>query len=726
MPDRQGRKMSWIESLEPRVCLSAATFLPVTVYHTVPNPRDTTVADFNGDGHPDIAAVIPVNDLVAVLLNDGNGTFAKPRYVHIGFPRAVAAGDFSHDGHADLAVTTNDGTNVAVEVFKGNGDGTFALPPQRYNLPGGGQSILAADLTGSGFLDLVVATHARVAVLMNLGNGTFAKPVFYASGNDSPTQLAVADFNHDGLPDIAVARGSTGMVSILLNNKNAPGTFGPPSFYPAGGNPLGLTVGDFNHDGNLDLAVVSSGFQVNSVQILLGNGDGTFRPRAQYAGPNFADAITAADFSGNGNLDLAVGNFTGPLRLFPGNGDGTFANPVVIPGAPWTEFLTTADLNGDGRPDLIATPNGGVRVILSGGGTVTPPPAGSGSDQTIGGGGPRSIQFFAPDGTKAQVSLKGPGAATLHFSSASTIEIPSGRGTRQVEALALSSITATGTTAATTLSVSTSGGANSLTFGPITTDGALAALNAPSTNLIGNLSIPGGARQLSLLSANNGSISIGGGASPVISLGQTNNETIASGAPITAMRVALDMGVTLTAPSIGMLSVGRSLHDSTITLTGAFSPAAFDLGALSVNRGMSNVTIRSSGNIGSVATLNLSNSDIYAGIGPLAAGQTLPAAPGDFVAPAMIRSVTLGALAPSFANSVIAAANEGNLNLGTIQTANGGLPFGLAAHQISALTGVVLTSRKSFRVVRITSTSAATAALAARGINPQDFVVRIV
>lgn len=720
--------MNWIESLEPRICLSAATFLPVTVYHTEPNPRDTAVADFNGDGHPDIAAAIPVNDLVAVLLNNGDGTFARPRYLHIGFPRSVAAGDFSHDGHADLAVTTNDGTNVAVDVFKGNGDGTFALPPQRYHLPGGGQSILAADLTGSGFLDLIVATHARVAVLMNLGNGTFAKPVFYASGNDSPTQLAIGDFNHDGLPDIAVARGSTGMVSILLNNKNAPGTFGAPSFFPAGGNPLSLTVGDFNHDGNLDLAVVSSGFQVNSVQVLLGNGDGTFRPRATYGGPNFADAIAAADFSGNGNLDLAVGNFTGPLRLYPGNGDGTFATPVVVPGGPWTEFLSTADLNGDGKPDLIATPNGGVRVILNAGGVVAPPPAGGASDQTIGGGGPHSIQFFAPDGTKAQVSLKGPGAATLHFSSTSMIQIPFGRGTRQVEALQLSSIVATGTTAATTLSISTSGGANSLAFGPITTDGALAALDAPSTNLTGNLSIPGGVRQVSLLSANNGSISLGGGASPVISLGQTNNETITSGAPISSMRVALDMDVTMTATAIGTLTVGRSLHDSTLTLTGGFSPAALDLGALSAARGITNVTIRSSGNIGSVVALNLINSDIYAGVGPLAAGQTLPSAPSDFIAPAMIRSATLGSgsRVPSFANSVIAAAMEGNLNLGTIQTANGGVPFGVAAHQILALAGTDLASRRSFRLVRVASTSAATAALAARGINPQDFVVRIV
>ena len=719
--------MSWIESLEPRVCLSAASFLPVTVYHTVPNPRDTTVADFNGDGHPDIAAAIPVNDLVAILLNNGDGTFARPHYLHVGFARAIAAGDFSHDGHMDLAVTANDGTNAVIDVFKGNGDGTFALPPQRYQLPGGGQSIVAADVNGDGFPDLVVATHARVAVLINQGNGTFAKPVFYASGNDTPSQIAVADFNRDGLPDIAVARGSTGMVSLLLNNKNAPGTFGPPAFFPAGGNPLGLTVGDFNHDGNPDLAVVNSGFQVNSVQVLLGNGDGTFRPRESYGGPSFADAITSADFSGNGNLDLAVGNFTGPLRLFPGNGDGTFATPVVIPGAPWTEFLTAADLTGDGRPDLIATPNGGVRIILNSTGMVTPLPAGGASDQTIGSGGPHAFQFYAPDGTKALISLKGPGAATLHFSSASTIQIPSGRGTRQVQALRLSSIAATGTTAATTLSISATLGANSLTFGPITTDGALASLDAPSTNLTGTLSIPGGVRQVSLLSANNGSISIGSGQSPTLSLGQTNNERITSAAPIAAMRVQLDTGVTLTAPSIGTLSVGGSLHDSTITLTSPFNPAAFDLNSLSVARGISNVTIRSTGNVNSVVAMNLSNCDLYAGVGPLVAGQVLPASSGDFLAPAMIRSVTLGrgSRLPSFANSVIAAATEGNLNLGTIQTANGGVPFGLAAHDIAALAGADLTSRKSFRITRIASTSAAAAALAARGINPQDFVIRI-
>ena len=720
--------MSRFESLESRVLLSAATFLPVTIYRTVPNPRATVVADFNGDGHPDIAAAISANDLVAVLLNNADGTFTRAPYLHVGFPRAVAAADFARNGREDLVVTSNNGTNAIVDVFSGNGNGTFALPPQRYTLFGGGQSVAAVDLNGDGFPDIVVTTHARVAVLINQGNGTFAKPVYYASGNDHPSQLVVADFNKDGLPDLAVARGSTSAVSILLNNKNAPGTFGPPASYPAGGNPLGLTVGDFNHDGNLDLATVSSGFQVDALHVLLGNGDGTFRPEVPYSGPNFADAVATADFNGDGIPDLLVGNFTGPLRLYQGNGDGTFAPPVVVEGAPETEFLSVADLNADGRPDIIATPNGGVRVILNSTGTMTPAPPSGASDVTIGAGGTRSLAFFAPDGTKAQVSLQGPGAATLHFSSTTTIQIPSGRTTRPVTAMQLSSITATATTAASSLSIATSGGAHSLTFGSITTGGAFNSINAPSTNLTGTVSMPGGARQVSLQSANNGSITVGAGQPVRLALGQSNNETISSAAPIAALQVRLDLGAAVTAPSIRMLSVGGSLHDSTFMLTAPFAPGAFDLVALSAARGMVDVTVRSSGSINSIAAMDIIDSTIYAGIGPLAPGQQLPAAASDLVAPATIRAVRVGRKTnlPSFSNSVIAAGVEGNLDLGTIQMANGGRAFGPAAHSISVLLGTDLTTRRSFRLSGITSSPVAAAALAAKGINPQDFVVRIV
>ena len=640
-------------------------------------------------------------------------------------PTAVAAADFNHDGKMDLAVLGPDTTasGGTVDIFLGNGNGTFARPPMHYHLFSGGPRIIATDVNGDGWADLIVTTTNRVAVLINRQDGTFAKPVYYSTGNEHPSDLAIGDFNNDGVTDLAIANGRSGNVSVLLGNKNVPGTFGPPSFFPTGGNPVGVTVGDFNHDGNLDLAVINSQFQGNTLAVLLGDGDGTFHPPAFYAGANFSDAVVAGNFSNGPNLDLITGSFDGPLKLYAGNGDGTFATPVDIPGGQFTQQIVTADLNGDGLPDLIVTPYHNVRVLLNSTGSITPPPPSNGLDKTIGAGGTRSYSFYTPEGTFTTITLSGPGSAVLRFASSSTISIPNGRGTRRVTALILSGIAATGTSAATSMSITTAGGSRTVTFDSITTDGAFGSIQAPRANLTGPLSIPGGARQISLLSANNGTITLGAGTRPSLSLQQMNNETINSAVPINQISVRLDAGVALTAPSLTAFSVGGSLLNSTIHLTAT----GLDLTKLLVGRGITSSSILTAGGIGSVEAGNMLNSSIDADVA-LLAGESLPSSATEFTASASIQSVSLriDTRQPSFANSTIVAFQEGTMKLGTIQTANGGTPFGLGAHFIRILTGTDLSTHRAFTLSKITSTAAALSALAAQHINPQDFNVSIV
>lgn len=699
--------------------MSVATFAPAVRFQTEPFTRLFVTADFNNDGRPDIAAVNTAGNFVTTLLNDGSGTFTRTPRLGVNVPRALAAADFNHDGKVDLAVSSNDGTNPVLDVFAGLGNGTFATPPTHYRMISGASYMIAADLNGDGYADLVTVNRSRIGVRINLGDGTFASPSYYDVGGQQPTFVAAADMNNDGVPDLVVARGATASVTVLLGNRTAPGTFGPPMIFPAGINPLSLTVGDFNHDGNEDVAVVGSGFRTAAVSVLLGNGDGTLRPRGFYDGPNFSDAIVSGDFSGDGNLDLAVGSFVSSLRLYPGNGDGTFGPAVTLGGAQYTEFLQTADFNGDGKLDIAASP-GVIKVLLNTTGVIAPPSPSS-LDQTIGAGASGSFTFTAPDGTQSTVSLTGPGVATLQFVAGTSPAHPEG--------LSLAGIAASGTTAATTLAIVNHAGSRTISVGSVTTDGAFKSIDLSGTNLTGILSVPGGTRSISLLSANNGSITLGGapGSVTTLLLGQSNNEAIASPGTFDRLQVRLDAGITLTAAAVATMSVGGELHDSVLTFTAPAVNGAMALRSLTAQKGMLNTVIRSAGSIGAVNSSFVINSSIYAGVGPLPPGQGLPSTAADFVAPAEIGLVTLGRSPrlPSFSNSVIAASLLGNLNLGTIPTSNGGTPFGLAGRSVRSVAGTDLTTHRDFRLVNLSSPQVLASQLAAKGLNLQDFTVRL-
>lgn len=265
-------------------------------------------------------------------------------------PQAVAVADFNHDGKMDVATITFGDTGQAA-ILLGNGNGTFQ-PAVYYEVDSRDESlswITAADFNGDGNADLAVAdeTGQNISILLGNGDGTFQNPVEYSTTAPyHPTFVAAGDFNNDGRPDLVIADGS--YVSVMLGNGD--GTFRQPIdttiFKPTGS----FALGDFDHDGNLDVAV-PTGPGTIGLGILLGNGDGTFRQGAQYSATS-AESVAAGDFNGDGNLDLAVAEGGFPVEILLGNGDGTFqygatyqsSSPVAI---------TAADVNGDGKLDLL-------------------------------------------------------------------------------------------------------------------------------------------------------------------------------------------------------------------------------------------------------------------------------------------------------------------------------------------------------------------------------------
>jgi hypothetical protein len=311
--------------------------------------------DFNHDGILDLIALNPGNQTISLLLGGKGGKFVAARDYEVqAQPRALAAGDFNEDGVMDIVVADN--VPFAVNVLLGNKGGGFAAPVS-YTISSGSQQtydVVTADLNGDHHLDLVAVGTATngLAVLLGNGDGTFKPPVTYPV--TGAFAVVVGDFNGDGIPDLATDNLEQNSVSILLGKGD--GTFNPPVTISLGNNdPYWITSGDFNGDGKLDLVVVNAG-NPGTVGILLGNGDGTFQP--MLVGPNvgaYPIFVTAADLNGDGKLDLVVTDqpeAADNVQVVLGNGDGTFQPAVAYTGGHAPQSAAVADFNGDGLPDI--------------------------------------------------------------------------------------------------------------------------------------------------------------------------------------------------------------------------------------------------------------------------------------------------------------------------------------------------------------------------------------
>ena len=346
-------------------------------YGTGSTPSCVVVGDFNLDGKVDLAVANQGSNTVSVLLGNGDGTFGAAQTYSVGAqPTSIAVADFNGDGKPDLAVA-NLGDD-SVSILLGRGDGTF-LPAQSLSASSGPVSLVAGDFNGDGKVDLAVAkAHTdNVAIRLGNGDGTFQPETNYGAGSQ-PSSIAVGDFNADGHADLAVANKLSNDVSILLGRGD--GTFQAAVSYQVGVSylpygPLAVAVGDFNGDGIPDLAVADSDiYWGNAVSLLTGNGDGTFQLARRYSAGIVPSAIVAADFNGDGNVDLAAvdegypsDSGAGVTVLF-GTGNGEFQSPLQSPyvAGRFPVAATAADFNGDGRVDLVVANSGDntVSVLL--------------------------------------------------------------------------------------------------------------------------------------------------------------------------------------------------------------------------------------------------------------------------------------------------------------------------------------------------------------------------
>ena len=500
------RAMALISFLWTLHLSGQVNFQSAVKYQVGSNPVATGAADFNGDGKLDLAVLNAGSNDISILLGNGDGTFQAARNFNLGnsapsVPVSISSGDFNGDGKPDVAVFLPANTNSPtgeVRILMGNGDGTLqSSVTTTLNLPPGASvggsgvppvfpAVAIADVNGDKKADLLVnlfdsndPTNTNLNVLLGNGDGTFASPRLVASG--LKFRIALADFNQDGKPDLAVPM--AGGAQILLGHGD--GTFQPGSTIALsnGFDGTGVWIADLNGNAKLDLIVGSAFSTCNAAgctdeehlsaflaqaasfasEQMIAQGSG-----AKWCGfvcgnvsvNNIYD-VSPGDFDGDGVPDLLdrrilaqcvaglCGIASSALEVRIGNGDGTFSpndaalDPTQVLADPGP-LLVAQDLNGDQLPDLVvpnsAAPNE-IAVLLNAvsGFFLRPTPA----SQTVqpGGSATFTINVGQQNGFSNPVQVACSAPAGIECSLSASSVTPANSVTMTITASAVSSST---------------------------------------------------------------------------------------------------------------------------------------------------------------------------------------------------------------------------------------------------------------------------------------------
>ncbi len=350
------------------ISIPPITFAPKVDYPVGTSPREVEVADFNGDGHLDIATSNSGSSSISVLYGTGTGCFGTAQ----NFPGdpyilGLAVGDLNGDGKPDL-VGANRFPSNTISVFINSGTGF--LPKVDYASGGGDITLTIRDINNDNSPDLLAVDddqpNGDIAIFINTGLGTFNPKVEIAT-DYFPYFVDAGDVDHDGLVDMVVANPFSNTITVY---KNSGSGFTAQTPFNTGYFTNYVIFSDLNKDTFPDIVCANAGVG-NSIGIFINDGLGNYS--AMTALPTLAsggtpNGLSATDFNNDGNVDIvAISPASAKASVFLGDGTGAFATAQLFTAGNNSFDVTVGDVDEDGVPDIISANYGGnsVSVLLT-------------------------------------------------------------------------------------------------------------------------------------------------------------------------------------------------------------------------------------------------------------------------------------------------------------------------------------------------------------------------
>jgi len=358
-----------------------------------PLPEQIAAGDFNRDGKVDLAVNLSGFDNVAILTGDGLGNFTLKSHVEADtLSKGIAVGDINSDGKLDLLSINQWGYDIKVHLGDGAG-GLHYLT--RLNGDGEPTRLELVDVNHDGFVDIVTnaPTEAKVLIYFGTGLGGFSNTATELEGaGKNDFAIGTGDFNHDNNVDIAV----TNFVDKTTNGSHAQillgdgaGDFTTGQNFMINPEASDLAVADMNHDGDLDLCISGAGSENEQglfISVYLGDGTGNFalQQTTDLGTGAIRGKISLGDFNEDGNTDIAIPNSASSevppdqkstrLLIFLGDGEGNLTEGQIATVGQEPHSCITGDFNNDGHADVVVSnrSDGTITVLFGNGdGTFT-------------------------------------------------------------------------------------------------------------------------------------------------------------------------------------------------------------------------------------------------------------------------------------------------------------------------------------------------------------------